>query len=69
VLGAVLFKAHGVLAELGGTILGGIAGLGVSLNAFRMIEVIIIESWRIIRRPPAQKEADHVPKQKGDAKR
>jgi uncharacterized membrane protein len=41
VLGTVIFKSHGMLAEIGGAIIGGIAGLFVGLNAISMIESMI----------------------------
>jgi hypothetical protein len=66
VLGAVLSRTHGILAEASGTILGGIAGLFVGLNAVRMGEVVVVTLWRMVRRFLAQKEAENVPKQKDD---
>lgn len=58
VLGTMLWKSHGVLGEIGGAVIGGLAGLAIGLNAGRMVEVVVIALSRLIRRNPTRKKSD-----------
>jgi hypothetical protein len=51
VLGAVIFKSHGILAIIGGAVVGGIVCVFIGLNAAYMIEVIVNGLCRIFHRP------------------
>jgi hypothetical protein len=57
VLGAFLWKSHGILAAGGGAILGGLGGLFLGLNLLSGVEVLagfvtafVADLWRTITR-------------------
>ena len=48
--GALAFRSFGLLAGIGGMVVGGIAALFLCLNVGRVIEIICVELLRFFRR-------------------